>query len=499
MKPDNLMDAIGAIDNEMTAAADQYRKKRPFKLIISLASAAACALLVFGSIFLFSHRTQPDITPSDGNILFESPLAITQAVYPVRAQYPDINDYIDPETGYLDDARYQKALEPWSSDYHRRLSDSPPQNTNLNHFYSTVLPPLLTSSNNENRVCSPLNLYLALSMLSEVTEGESRRQILDVLGESSLHTLRQTVSNVWHANYIFDGHTTSLLSNSIWLNDNIKYDQTTLEKLASHYYTSSFAGEPGSDEMDTALRDWINTHTGDLLTEEAAGLSLDPDTVMALISCIYFQASWEDAFSPKVTSEAVFHTPNGDITCDFMHQANIKTFFDGENFSAVSHALAYTGNMWLILPDEGVAFEQIIRNPELLTMFTTDNTAKGVSSQKLLVNLSVPKFDVSSDIDLIDTLLSLGITDVLDYTVSDFSPLTQDIEEIYLSQARHAARVSIDEEGCTAAAYTTLIAEAGGALVADEIDFVLNRPFLFAITGSDNSLLFIGTVNTPLE
>ena len=36
------------------------------------------------------------------------------------------------------------------------------------------------------------------------------------------------------------------------------------------------------------LRDWINKHTGNLLTEQASGLELAPATVLALVSTIYY-------------------------------------------------------------------------------------------------------------------------------------------------------------------------------------------------------------------
>ena len=81
----------------------------------------------------------------------------------------------------------------------------------------------------------------------------------------------------------------------------------------------------------------------------------------------------------------------------------------------------------------------------------------GENSKHLIVNMSVPKFDVVSDFDLGDGLRALGVTDVFDVTVADFSPMTSEVAEIFLSKADHAARVAIDEEGVTAAAYTVMM------------------------------------------
>ena len=110
----------------------------------------------------------------------------------------------------------------------------------------------------------------------------------------------------------------------------------------------------------------------------------------------------------------------------------------------------------------------------------------------------MPKFDVSSDLDILDTLAQLGMTDVLDGIKSDFTPLTAANDSLALTQAKHAARVKIDEDGCEAAAYTILGVEATAMMgPEDEIDFTLDNPFVFAITGIDGLPLFVGLVNQP--
>ena len=113
-----------------------------------------------------------------------------------------------------------------------------------------------------------------------------------------------------------------------------------------------------------------------------------------------------------------------------------------------------------------------------------------------LVNLAVPKFDISAQLSLREGLESLGVTDVFQPDVSDFSPMTGAVDGIFLSQAQQGVRVAIDEEGCTAAAYTVMMM-AGAAMPQDEVDFTLDRPFLFAVTGADGMTLFMGVVNQP--
>ena len=61
----------------------------------------------------------------------------------------------------------------------------------------------------------------------------------------------------------------------------------------------------------------------------------------------------------------------------------------------------------------------------------------------------------------------------------------------------HGARVGIDEQGVKAAAYTLATRDGGSSTPDEEVDFVLDRPFLFVITGVDGLPLFVGAVNQP--
>ena len=153
--------------------------------------------------------------------------------------------------------------------------------------------------------------------------------------------------------------------------------------------------------------------------------------------------------------------------------------------------------MWLILPDEGHGVDELLDSGEAMEFLLADNYT---GSKYLKVNLSVPKFDVSSDLSLIEGLKELGVTDVFGDSVSNFDPLGASTDDpLYVSQVQHAARVKVDEEGCEAAAYTVIVYEPTSAFMPpdDEVDFILDRPFLFAVTGDSGLPLFTGVVNQP--
>ena len=410
------------------------------------------------------------------------------------AQYPNEAKYT-ASNGNFDSEKYDEDWDAWWESYQEKTADMTDPAA-MTHWFTSSIPVLLQGAGDENRVCSPLNVYLALAMLAAVTDGQTQGQILDALGEDSLDELQTRAALLWQENSWNDGLVTSLLANSIWLQDGYEYNEDTLKKLGEEFFASAFSGEMGSEDYNKQLQSWLNDNTGGLLTEQAGGVQLRPETVLALVSTIYYRASWSDKFSGSATTQDVFHAPDGDVTVDFMHSSDSNTVYYGDGFSAIGLSLENSGRMWLLKPDEGVDAAELLQNKDALGLLLANGNWS--QTQRARVNLSLPKFDVSSDLDILDTLAQLGITDVMDGGKSDFTPLTTADSALELTQAKHAARVKIDEDGCEAAAYTILGVEATAMMgPEEEIDFTLDKPFVFAITGIDGLPLFVGLVNQP--
>lgn len=365
-------------------------------------------------------------------------------------------------------------------------------------FVRKTAAAVLGSTGDENRLYSPLNLYFALAMFAEITDGNSRAQILDVLEAENTDILRQKIPALWTANYCTDGTMNSIFANSVWLDRSVNFRAETLDCLAETYYTSSYTGDMGSPEFTQDFRDWLNEQTGGLLKKQTETLEFSENSLLALASTVYYSAEWQYPFNEKITEERTFLAPSGDIVCDFLYKQSETNYYYGENYAAVS--LPFSGNvnsrMWFILPDEDVTVTNLLNDDEVSSLYLT---GKGTSAHRI-VHIRIPKFDVSSDIELSDTLKNLGITDVFDPTFADFSPLTEDFEgEIGVDYAKHAVRVAIDEEGCTAAAYTAISYTGAAEPPDEEVEITFERPFLFVITGSRNTVLFMGIVNDPSQ
>lgn len=420
--------------------------------------------------------------------------ALATVEKPKTVPYPQDSDYFKTD-GSFDDEGYLAAYNAWLASRPAPMDEA--QRQALADFITKSVPVLLRSDADSNAVYSPLNVYLALAMLAETTDGDSQQQLLDLLGVDDLASLRTEAEALWRANYVDDGQSSSLLANSLWLNENISFNQSVLDSLAKNYFAESFQGTMGAEKTNKLLRDWINRQTNDLLKDQADGLSLDSSTVLALVSTLYFKAAWEDEFNADLTAPDTFTNASGKAeTCDFLHASSKTNLYRGSQFTAIQKPLQNNGGMWLIRPNEGVTTDALLGDAEL-TQFLLANGA-WEDADYAQVNLSLPKFDVTGEADLRGGLQQLGVTDVFAPGTADFSPLCGTASDgLYVSKLQHDARVLIDEEGCTAAAFTIAAVKATCAEEdLEEIDFTLDRPFLFAITNADGLPLFTGIVNT---
>ncbi|MBR2019796.1 MAG: hypothetical protein IKA05_05295 [Clostridia bacterium] len=472
MKPEDIQNALGDIGEDLIEEAANFgnvTKKRvlsKWKWIPAIAAILAVAIAV--GMFL---------SPGEKTFL------ISAAQYPSASPYPHLQYKWGSE-------EYKQAALAWKEERveKKRLFES--ISLDLDSFLQSTVQELLSNTNGKNTAYSPLNIYLALCMTAEITDGKSREEILDLLGVADIESMREQVNALWRSHYSNDGIYTLTLANSLWLNENVKFRKETIKQLTESYFASAFQGEMGNEEYTQALRNWLNEQTNGLLNNDVDSIHLDPDTILALVSTIYFQAKWVNKFYEK--NNETFYTANGEVSCIFMKRNHHDYYYCGENFSAVKCEFdQINSGMWLILPDEGVAMESVLCDEDF-HRFLKDPTAQ---SSIYEVDLSLPMFDFACKTDLSESLKNLGIESVFTEK-ADFSPLAKNTEGISLNKIEHNVRIAIDEEGCTATAYTVEYYE-GMAPIDEKVTLKFDRPFFFLVTSQHNTPLFAGVVNDP--
>ena len=471
MRHEKILIALEEIGDKYIAEAEKPPKKR--KRTFWKAAVAAVLVIVVGT----------NILNAPALIMAHT---VAEASEPRIPEHPDLDDYEDREEWRAD-------VEAWDAQLAARNKNADEAMIGLHSFLVDGNRQFLQTEQNENKIWSPINAYIGLAMATELTEGETKQQILDVFGVEDTEELRKQVSAVWESVYQNRSNEICVLANSLWLEKGLEYNQEAMDALGYHYYASVYQGDLGSNQTNKDIAAWINNNTGKFLSNSTKNIQLSPETILALYSTLYFQARWSDEFSERNNTDSVFHTPNGDIQAEYMNKELYHmNYYWGENFSAVNTWLKNGCRMWFILPDEGMTTEDVLNNGTYMDMLLSN---KWENQKYMKVNLSVPKFDVASTLDLSEGLKEMGVTKVFTEYEAEFTNLTSD-SPIWLTGANQSVRVQIDEEGVKAATYIEFPGAGAAEPPKEIIDFVLDRPFLFVIT-NEHIPLFSGCVNHP--
>ena len=461
---EKLVYALGCIDNAYVTEA--AKKKRRKKIFLS-AVAAALAVAVMTNL--------PTI-----------PFVITANAVAIAAG----SEIPDREEGFDAYWAAREENEEAASEGMIRMRE----------FYRRSSAQFL-SSENENQIWSPANAAVALSVLAETASGSTRQEVLNLLGISDVESLRDYISGMWESCNKDDGHNVSTLANSLWLDGDMRYDQAVMDTLAGEYHASVYQTELGTGRANRAIQSWVNNNTGGLLKQASKGVDVSAqapaiDTALALASTVHIQAKWSDEFSAARNTHDVFHGTVSNADVAYMNKKEEQMeYYWAEDFGAVGLFMENGLKMWFFLPDADKTVSDVLADEDYLAVIAC-GAETYENHKQMKVNLSVPKFDISDSVDLKAGLKELGLSEVFDENGGDFGTTFETDLPIFVSRVNQASRVSIDEQGVTAASYIELGWGAGAAAPVDEIiDFVLNRPFVFSIATTEGVPLFIGTIN----
>lgn len=462
MKEKKIFDAITDVREDLIEEAKNSNLKKSRPLWQQAAILAACTILVFTGILLFPKLGQED--KPTGSLL--------DVVYPAVFAYDDYEARIALREQNPVDEAIVEAIRNFS-------------------YQSTSL---LLSDDGRNQNYSPLSLYFALSLAASGAEQETAAELLTVLGVPDNATLAQQAGNLYRQLYHENKIGKLKIANSIWMDKDylgqpLDFKDTFIKQAAEQFYASAHYVDFDQPESGEQIAAWIAEQTQGTLQPK---FEADPEQILAIINTIYFYDQWIDRFSKDETAEDVFYLTNqNEVKSEFMNRTYGSAGFSrGDNFTRSSLALKNAAQMVFILPDKGVSPYDLLATPELTRL-----AIEGGEAHYGEVVWKLPKFSFSSTFDLKDMLIRLGV-DKAFRQEADFSGITDHLA--YISGVRQETHIAIDEDGVEAAAFTK-IDFAGAAMPEGRAEMILDRPFIFAITGQNDSLLFIGVCENPAQ
>lgn len=367
------------------------------------------------------------------------------------------------------------------------------------------------AADGDNYFFSPYSLCTTLSILDHAADGETKRQIEDLLGISDLMDWAMQMERYGREQQPEKAKLTC--ANSFWLNKQQPLSDRAYEDFipaVDHYYDAQIYEADFKDDPEGVkqqINDWVSDHTGGMIQNLKE--SVDPDTVLSLVNAVYFYGEWTYPFSAESTYPQTFYGSVQESTVEMMHKGEFRLpYYQKDGLCGVS--LPYGDGskvMNILIPvrEEGSEeaeekSRQQASAPELFHGLCQEEKNEFLRN---LMNadtievrrLQMPKFCMDYKVtELISLLKEMGMVDAFDRTLAEFPG----IGEVYISDAAHKAKLEVDELGSRAAAVTEY-AVAAAAEEPEEmeyIEFIVDRPFLFTIQDKETEIiLFMGQVN----
>ena len=363
----------------------------------------------------------------------------------------------------------------------------------VNGFGTAVYRVIAAERPGQNVVMSPASIAIALTMTTAGAGSTTLDEMLSTLGiddAAAIHTSFNGLSSALDARS-HDDVTLSIV-NSLWGHTGTTFEPAFLDVLAGEYGAAMNTVDYVSDTEGArdAINGWVSNATEERIPELLGEGALSPDSRLTVVNAVYLKAPWLKPFDPEATVDGPFTLPDGSVTeVPMMTATRPMMFAAGDGWRAVE--LPYSGGelaMLIFVPEDGFLdqFEEIF----LVTDATQYLEAREVT-------LSLPSFDIESNVALGDVLVAVGMTEAFTDS-ADFSAMSVD-EALHISAVVHQANITVDEFGTEAAAATAVLIETTSAPAPLEpVTLAVDRPFVFALRDlATGAILFLGRVADP--
>lgn len=393
----------------------------------------------------------------------------------------------------------------------------------LNDFSSVLSEELyLTFGRKYENICvSPISIYMALALVTECANQNTRMEILNALGMSYEEVKTYTKKLFASMNNEYTSRTDSgkeqiealeLLTNSIWFEETIKLKEVGLNNLANDYNCSSYSApfNKNNKSANKALRNFVSENTKGLIDRD---FELSVDTLIALVNTLYLKEIWNSEGDELSFTNNKYTFINYDLSTKDVNLLRgyyyLGKVVEEEKYTHFFTKTDHGFKIKFIVPNDGYVIDDIY-NKEILTYVNSikdykavDDKAKTITSTRVLF----PEYKAEFNEDIKDVIKNeFKVNDLFDYKKCNFSNIIDEeeyldkYEGIYCSKIIHQTCLEVNKKGIEGAAVTIVAMDGVESVGPNEeyveifLDYIVDRSFAYILTDSNDVMLFSGVV-----
>lgn len=317
----------------------------------------------------------------------------------------------------------------------------------------------------KNIVFSPFSIFSLLSILSDATNGATRREVQDLLYGNlprqrfpeQLKVVREKLTrkedysswldyeDPYHGKPILDRNEHLNTANAIFVIE--KYKDSILSGFRKHFNEAYNGGLFSSPDLREAVKNWSLEATREMLPllEEI----VKSNSLLAMINTVFFQAMWQYPYEGRQIRKDVFH--NADCT----DSKAVMLYGGGDSFVENDLAIGFVKEFQQC----GYSFMALLpkaKGQEALHAVLNSVDFSGLMDQQrhVILHSKMPEFKLSFRVELNEMMKSLGIQKAFSGEEADFSSMST--IPLVADQMVHQAKIEVDRNGARAAAAPAL-------------------------------------------
>jgi len=352
-------------------------------------------------------------------------------------------------------------------------------------------------------VYSPLSLQLALAMVTELAYGKTQQEIIEKAHISSDAEIRhfgaQHILKEFNTDTVENEPVALMLANGAWASSDCVF-RSEIEATLQDFYLAALKNVDfirSFEQTRQEINNWVESNTQGKIQGFMPAGSITSSTRLVLVNTLFMRAPWQNAFDPLDTYEDIFYGPEKSLqSVPFMRKIQNLNLLEETTHTVIElpfkKAVSTDAelSLFVVLPHEDESLEELENqlSSDLLTHWIDDTDSKRV-------DLSLPKFKLSSSINAKEVLQKMGLRRPF-ATQAEFD-LEGYNSGLYISDIFHQATFEVDEWGGVGSAATGIVLTKT-AMYSPLVTIKVDRPFLVVVVDkSSKVILFAGRVMQP--
>ena len=362
--------------------------------------------------------------------------------------------------------------------------------TSTSGFNTSIIKKVNYYAGTNNYLLSPYNIEIALNMLRDGADGNTKTEIDNLIGS-------RTINDISVKNKIS-------IANGVFIKDIYK------NNVKDNYYNilkTKYDSDIIYDKFTTPdkINSWVKDKTNNMIDKVVD--DLDDDFVMGLASALAIDVKWYNEFECNRTLSEKFTKSNGKtIDVEMMHNSydheKVK-YIETDDAKGIVLPYQKYNNVELefigLLPNKDInTYVNSLTNEQLTNIVNSEVSA----GEKLHINLSLPRFTYDYNVEKFkEVLKDLGIKDAFNKDSANFKKMIELKYNVYVETAVHKTHIEVSETGTKAAAVTYFGMDKNSTFPMEKpkiVNIKFDKPFVYMIREKNTGeLLFFGAVYEP--